>query len=279
MSNQLKFHQDTEEHDVSKNETVRLNVKKQSSAIALNKTKGDKVLKALVKLQQKLNVLQLNEKGNVKSKSGHSDLNVDNDELKINGIDNCNKSILVQTDDDKHDNESNSSNGNGKYDNIETRLLFIEKQLQFIIEQMKSNSNKKVINEDETDVKLVNKNYGYKVSASKSYENLKKVFINESSLKTQNDPFKSTLKTENNSFKSTLKTQNDLFKSTSSQHLNTQVDLIHYPVNQITKNKYKELENDNPQLLCNGLSKTKPSKCKHYRLQMKDVPFLLGTVS
>lgn len=266
MSNQLRLNQD-KEHDLSKNETVRLNVKKQSSAIALNKTKGDKVLKALVKLQQKLNVLQLNEKGNIKNKSGHPDLNVDNDQLKMDEMANCNKSIFVQTDDDKHDNESNSSNGNGKYDNIETRLLFIEKQLQFIIEQMKSNSNKKVINEDETNVKLVNKNYDYKVSTSKSCENFKKIFINES------------LKTQNDSFKSSLKTQNDLFKSTSSQHLNTHVDLTHYPVNQMTKNKYKELENDNPQLLCNGLSKTKPSKCKHYRLQMKDVPFLLGTVS
>lgn len=212
--------------DLKSESTVRLEIG-EPFGVGMNTTEGERVLKALRRIQHRLNThksssdLKMCDKKTIKTMN--SSVSASGDHYVSNKSNKCTNTSIVENNYNKYNNQL-----------IETRLQLIERQLQNILELMASNNG---INHN-TNTNVFNPYLTPSPSAISGNE--EQVVLN------QNHKYVDSFVAINKS--------SDKTKS-----------------NEITITKSKSFD---------AINKTNPSKhSKHYHLQYKDIPFLLGTVS
>jgi hypothetical protein len=203
--------------------TIRLEIGK-PFGVGMNTTEGERLLKALRKIQHKLNHQKSysSDRQLIDNKSTNPSIGAFGDHYVSHKSNKCTNTSIVETDYNQYSNQL-----------IETRLQLIEKQLQNILQLMANNNNNNInTNEDLSPNANVNNPYPTpSPSAISGTED--QIGLNLKSV----DTF---VHIRNNKTKS----------------------------NKVTITKSKSYD---------AINKANPSK--HFHLQYKDIPFLLGTVS
>jgi len=207
--------------------TIRLEIGK-PFAVGMNTTEGERLLKALRKIQYKLNHQKSysSDRQPIDNKSTNPSIGAFGDHYASHKSNKCTNTSTVETDYNQYCNQL-----------IETRLQLIEKQLQNILQLMANNNNSNNNNNINT-----NQNLSPNANVNNPYPT-----PSPSAISGTEDQIGLNLK----SVDTCVHIRNNKTKPNEIR---------------ITKSKSYD-----------AINKTNPSK--HFHLQYKDIPFLLGTVS